>query len=53
MTTKEETKIFSKFIIIFSDGTKKSMDEATDREVSQAVSIVRIEDTSEAPIENP
>ena len=52
MATKE-TKMFPKFIIVFSDGTKKSMDEATDREVSQAVSIVRIEDTSEASIKNP
>ena len=53
MATKAETEFFQQYLIVLSDGTQITMDKATDREISQAVSILRIEDTGEAPIENP
>ena len=43
----------TKYILVFSDGTQIPMDEATDKQISHAISIVKMKEADEAPIKNP
>ena len=43
----------TEYILVFSDGTQITMDEATPKQISQAISIVKMKDGKEASIKNP
>ena len=53
MATKAETDFFQQYLIVLSDGTQITMDEATDEQVAQAVCILRVTEKGEAPIKSP
>ena len=48
-----KANFYENYLIVFKDGTRKPVNEATPQEISQALSIVRIEDTEEATTKNP
>ncbi len=50
---KLKANFYENYLIVFKDGTRKPVNEATPQEISQALSIVRIEDTEEATTKNP
>ncbi len=43
----------TEYILVFSDGKQITMDEATPKQISQAISIVKMKDGKEASIKNP
>ena len=53
MATKAETEFFQQYLIVLSDGTQITMDKATNRQIAQAISIVKVKDGKEASIKNP
>ena len=48
-----KANFYENYLIVFKDGTRKPVNEATPQEISQALSIIRIKDTEEATTKNP
>ena len=48
-----KANFYENYILVFKDGTRKLVNEATPQEVSHAISIIRIKDTDEATTKNP
>lgn len=48
-----KANFYENYILVFKDGTRKLVNEATPQEVSHAISIIRIKDTDESSIKNP
>ena len=48
-----KANFYENYILVFKDGTRKPVNEATPQEVSQAISIVRMKNEGETTTKNP
>lgn len=48
-----KANFYENYVLVFKDGTRKPVNEATSQEVSQAIAIVRMKNEDETITKNP